>query len=216
MKRVAFIILFFTLPLFTACSDENSSSDLEDYEDYTDSDIDTLISTNENLANQLEQEREQMKEMLDTIDELKEENAQLKDDILTYKQQVIEVDNLRDTERQLRNELDERSKEIFQAMHEVDHVSLEELVGDNITVFSDNETIEIENEEGIVNTFHYLKLDQVNYVRQTLFQYHEEDELFTLEYTFFTAGDKDVRFDFEVILTYKNDDGWKLNSIMYN
>ncbi|UCZ52053.1 hypothetical protein LGQ02_14505 [Bacillus shivajii] len=216
LKTVHFPIALIFILMIAACSDENSSGDLEDYENLHDYDIDTLISTNEKLVNQLEHEREKNQQLIEQGKEIKEENAKLKDDILTYKQQVIQVENLRDTEQQLRNELDERSKDIFQAMHEADYMRLEEYVGKNIKVNNENEVLQVENDKGEVNTFHLLNLSQVNYVRQTQFEYDPEVDTFVLEYTFFTTGGKGMHYDFEVVLTYLKDGEWKLSSIMYN
>ncbi|MBU9713843.1 hypothetical protein [Evansella tamaricis] len=198
--------------LITACSD-GAEDDLESIED-TD-DIETLISTNQRLVEQVESEREENRVLQERLEDLEAENMSLKDNILTYRQELIEKDNLRTEELTIRNEVDELAKEIFQAMHERNHLYLEELVADNIFVDSNSDRLEIYDDEGrLYYTLHYIPLNTVNYVRQKSFQYNQESETFVAEYVLYSADSKDFQLDAGVEMTFVFDGEWKLFSMV--
>ncbi|UTR11198.1 hypothetical protein MM300_02370 [Evansella sp. LMS18] len=210
----AFIIV--CLLIISACTSDETPADTNTINASGNSDLDTLILTNERLVDEVSEERKENDRLSERIAELEEENRTLKDDLLTYKQKVIDQENYRIDEMKLKVTIDELAKDIFHAMHTDDHDLLNELTADNITPVSANSTLEIEEEDGRLQTFHYLKLNSVNYSRQSVFEYNQDDNKFVALYTFYSAEENDVHLITEVQLTFEEEESWKLASIQYN
>ncbi|MBU9721867.1 MULTISPECIES: hypothetical protein [Bacillaceae] len=213
MKRVLLItVTAIIFLLLTGCinGDEGQLEPIEDT-----GDIETLISTNQQLVQQIESYKDENTSLQEQVKELEEENRSLKDNILTYRQELIEKDNLREEELVTRDYLDELAKEIFQAMNDRDHYFLEGIVAENIQVNANAETLDMHDENGrLYYTFHYISLDSVNYIRQTSFNYDFDEEVFESEYSLTTGDSKDYTFDGGIKLTFIYEDEWRLSSIV--
>ena len=219
MKKVFYTVFITGLLLSSGCTDDDVPTDADQNIDVTidqTEDLDTLISTNERLVQEVSNERKENDNLKERISDLENENTLLKDDLLTYKQQLIELENFRVQEINLRNDIDAISKNIFQAMHLENYSLLEDMTAENITVSEVNNTLEINGEEEDIHTFHFLQLNTVNYVRQTSFEHNNEENEILSVYTFYSAGGKDVHVDREVVLNFIKEDKWKLKSIRYN
>jgi|SRR5690554_1357906 len=215
MKNASKLIIgVFSLTIFiTGCSEEDNYVNSDKLEE-TD-DLQTLIETNEYLIKQLEKEQEEVDELKETIDQLKNENMDLKDNILTYKQQIYELEDQMIEERELRNELDEMAKTIFDAMNQKNHNLLETLIANNIQVSADKEILDIVDDNGKYS-FQYLSLSNVYYVRQSDYKYDHEEGSFITKYTLYAASVKGDLQEEEVYLTFKKDGDWKLARISYH
>jgi len=213
MKRTLFstIIVCF---LLIACSDKNSVEQVDTLNE-TD-DAETLISTNEKLVEQLEKELNEKNELLEKIESLEEENIHLKDDILTYKQKTIELEERYQTELSLRDDLDLKARQFFQYMHELEHEQLEEVVSSNISVESEDEMLKIIGPDGIEQNFHYLQLESTRYIRQKSFSFDHDEQIFSSRYDFYSAtSDEKMNLDGGVELIFDYEDDWKVSSIRY-
>lgn len=217
MKRVLFTVTVTVIMLLTACTNGDVDIEGELIED-TD-DIQTLIETNEFLVQQLANVREENDELKEALNDLQDENNMLKDNILSYRQDVNEIENLWKEETAIRNELDQMAMEIFQAMSYKNHLQLESLVdAETITVNGEAETLEVRHEVGsnMTYTFHFISLEPIEYVRQVEFSYNPDEKTFTSKYAFYTDSDKDYSHEGEVILIFTNDGDWKLSTIRNN
>ncbi|MCD8508500.1 MAG: hypothetical protein LRY73_00355 [Bacillus sp. (in: Bacteria)] len=217
MRRVLFTVVVAGLMLITACT--NGDVDIEGALIEDTEDLQTLIETNEFLVQQLANIRGENDELKEALNNLQEETDMLKDNILSYRQEVHEIESLWREETALRNELDELAKEIFQAMSLKNHRGLEKLVDEEtITVNGEAETLEVSHGDGsnMTYTFHFISLESVNYARQVEFNYNPNDKTFTSRYAFYTDADKDYSHEGEVILVFTYDRQWKLSSIRNN
>ncbi|WP_416151329.1 hypothetical protein ACM26V_10285 [Salipaludibacillus sp. HK11] len=212
MKKTLFstFIAFF---LLMACSDNNTVEQVDNVED-TD-DVETLISTNEKLVEQLEKELEEKEKLLDQIQDLGDENMTLKDDILTYKQQAIELEDRHEYELTLRDELDEKARHFFQAMHEADEDKMGDILSSNIVIDSENNILNIMDADGLQRSFHYLQLDSVIFIRQTTFSFDHEEEEFLLRYEFYSDDDGKMDLDGGIEIKFVNEEAWNVSSIRY-
>ncbi|PYZ93590.1 hypothetical protein CR194_10525 [Salipaludibacillus keqinensis] len=213
MKKILLITLLFFI-VMVGCSNNDPVEPAADSVDNTE-DLETLISTNERLVDQLEKELEEKESLFERIQTLEEENMELKDDLLTYKQQTIEIEDRHEKELSLRHDLDYKSREFFQAMHEREHEQVEELTSSSITIDSEAEILHLTDQEGIERSFHYLQLDSVIYSRQRSFSYDHEEEVFSTEYEFYTSSEESMHFDGGVELIFENEEDWKVSSIRY-
>ncbi|WP_280769348.1 hypothetical protein [Salipaludibacillus daqingensis] len=201
--------------LLISCSDESSVEQVNNLED-TD-DVETLISTNEKLVEQLEKELAEKDQLQERIVSLENENKDLKDDILTYKQQAIELEEMHHFELSLRHDLDILARQFFQSMHEEQHEKVEEVISTDIEVDAEDDTLKITEQDGIERSFHYLQLDSVVYIRQKSFSYDHDDEIFISRYEFYSATEEDEKINLEggVEIIFINDVDWKVSSIRY-
>lgn len=199
--------------LLIACSDGNSVEEIDNLEETED--VETLISTNEKLVEQLERKLEEKNQLQDRIKSLEDENSKLKDDILTYKQETIEIEKRHKIELSLRDELDVKARKFFQSMHEEKHDQLEQAVSSNISVVSKENILNITDPDGIIRNFHYLQLDTVLYLRQSSFSFDHDEQIFTARYELYSDSDNSMIFDSEVELVFVDEDEWKVSSIRY-
>lgn len=214
MKCLKIPLLIAGILFFSACSDNEELNEQPMNEEAI-NDLETLITTNEQLVGQLENELKEREQLQEKIQEIQDENVTLKDDVLTYKQHAIELEEKHEEELVLRSQLDEKSREFFQFMHEKNHSELENIVAENITINSESETLEVINEDDISRTFHYLQLEKVIYIRQRSFSYDEEQNKFITEYEFYTESEESFQFDGGIEIVYTKDEEWKLYSIQY-
>ncbi|MGJ9382574.1 hypothetical protein [Salipaludibacillus sp. CF4.18] len=214
MKYLKIPLLLIGVLFFAACSENEEPEDLPVNEEAV-NDLDTLIATNEQLVGQLEKELKEREQLQERVQELEDENVSLKDDVLTYKQLTIELEENYEKERVLRRQLDEKSREFFQFMHERNHSELENMVADNITVNSESETLELLEDNSISQTFHYLSLEPVIYIRQRTFSYNDDQSEFTTEYEFYTESEESFQFDGGIEIIFKEAEEWKVSSIRY-
>jgi hypothetical protein len=214
MKFKVLLIISFLL-IISACTnnDNESSNNQESFQETED--METLIATNKKLVEQLEKELDEKDQFNKRIKDLEEENKQLKDDVLTYKQQAIESDEEHQQELELRNELDQSARELFQYMHERNHTELERLTASNIYVQEENDVLEVTDEEDNIRTFHYMQLNNMAYIRQRSFSLDMSQETFVTEYEFYTHADDTFLFEGAIELVYTDEEGWKLSSIRY-
>lgn len=206
------IVLLIVIAFIFGCTNKNEQWNTDALED-TD-DIETLVKTNEQLIQQIEEKKEEIETLEQTIEKLQTENMELKDDILTYKQQIYELEDRMEEERLLRNELDEKAMHLFEAMNEKNHQVIESIVGNNITVNRDLEQLEIDSEQ-TEQTFPYLTLETVRYVRQANYEFDWEEERFVTEYIMYTGGVKEPFREEIVYLTFEKDLDWQVVSISY-
>lgn len=213
MKRTLFSIMIMCFILI-ACSDENSVEQIGNLEKTED--VETLISTNEKLVEQLEKELKEKNQLQDRMKSFEDENSKLKDDILTYKQQTIEIEERHQTELSLRDDLDLKARQFFQLMHEEEDNQLEQAVSSNISIISEDDILNITDPDGIKRNFHYLSLDSVTYLRQSSFSFDHDEQLFTARYEFYSDSDESsvVAKGVEMVFVDENDE-WKVSSIRY-
>ncbi|MDG5786804.1 hypothetical protein QA612_04815 [Evansella sp. AB-P1] len=220
MKKVLFTVLTTGLILLTACTNGDASSEGENIDENvineeTD-DLQTLIETNEYLVQEQTRLREENDEYKVQIADLEAENATLKNDILTFKQQINAVEDFRKEELALRRELDELAMDIFKAMDERNHIFLERSVHSNIVINEESDALEISDTENMSYTFQYITLSPYNYIRQVDFEYDKDEKVFTSRYSFHTTDQKDIQNQGDIIMTFALDSRWKLRSIIYN
>ncbi|SDZ02916.1 hypothetical protein SAMN05421736_105141 [Evansella caseinilytica] len=216
MRKVLFTVYFTGLILIaiTACTD-GDADDLDFMENADETDVETLLAANEKLLEQLEKEKVEADLLKERIQELEEENAVFKDDLLTYKQQMIELEDGYEQELSLRNQLDDMAKNIFMAMDEKNHEFLQNSVADNVIVVPSSEVLETYAPDDQLDTFHYLQLNDVKYIRQVDFFYDKGENRFVTEYFIYSVGDKNPGYNGEVELIFTYEDSWKLSSIKY-
>ncbi|WP_096435808.1 hypothetical protein [Alteribacter populi] len=216
MKKM--LILLFTTVVLVGCSDDDFSS--EDYEEMEESeDIETLIATNERLVNQIEKYSEKNETLKEEADELKVENDQLKSDILTFKQRAHEVEEEKEFELVLRNQMDEKARQYFLSMHNRDHDQLTEMSAENIEANESREVLLI-SEDDLESTFHYLNINELDFLQIADSEYDKENERYVALYSIYSLDDGDEQdqdvFDGMIELTFQQVEGeWKVTSIQY-
>ncbi|ADU31241.1 hypothetical protein [Evansella cellulosilytica] len=206
MKRVFLSACFAFTVLLVACSNEQTNGAVDYLED-TD-DIETLIERNQSLAAQVTNLQEENEQLSSQMENLSSENIELKDDIFNYRQQLLELRDEIEETVSVRNDLDELAADIFIAMDEENHIYLERVVGDNITVNRAESQLLINDSNSFVYSFPYISMDTINYVRQSEYDYNKDENIFTAKYLIYQSANK-AQFQ-EVTLTFEYDENWKL------
>lgn len=203
---------FLLMIAFTIACNNDSGNINTDMLAETD-DIQTLIETNEYLVQQLSKEQKEVEALNERIDKLESENLELKDNILTYKQQIYELEDRMTEERLLRNELDKKAKDIFEAMNEKNHHLIESIVANNIRLDHQKDLLEIDSDHGL-QSFSYITLKNIDYIRQANYEYDLEKGIFVSEYIL-SSGGKEATRDETIYLTFAKQEDWKLVQISY-
>ncbi|AOM82401.1 hypothetical protein [Salisediminibacterium beveridgei] len=215
-----FGFIFIVAILLTACqntvNEEEASLNLND-EALNEEDLDTLISTNEKLVDQLEEKTIINDNLRDEVAELEEENADLREDLLTYRQQTLETEQYVTRYQEVRLTIDEMTRKVFMAMHDRDHVLLDTVTTDQIEPDGDRNLLVIETDEDMTRSFHYLQIDSFQSMRQMEVDYDRENESVQVVYGLYSVDDESFFRNTTVNLEFIHGDNneWLLDHIAY-
>ncbi|TMW71534.1 hypothetical protein [Alteribacter natronophilus] len=220
MKKLL-IPVFLTITLI-GCS-ENDQFAAEEYEPADENDDrETLIATNERLVEQLGKYSEKNEEMQEELEALEEENDKLKNDIITYRQQMHEARDEKEEELALRTEIDQLAGHFFEALHRRDGEKLRDLTADQVEVDMEQEqfTVTPENQIELSFEFDNLNFSEIEFLSMHEAEYDRSRNRYRAEYSFTVLNDNKGDFETESRMVemefVQNEDGsgtWKIASI---
>lgn len=219
MIRLAGLFIFLLVMILAACEtgfDENGSGHVNE-EDYNESDLETLISTNEKLVNRLEDKLEDNRTIREEIEDLEAENLELKEDLLTYRQQTLETEQYVNRLLDTRIEIDDIVRTFFLAMHERNLAELNQMTSERITVDGDREllTVKPEGEEEVERSFHFLQVDTFISMRQIDMDYGRNDDYFHVVYGLYNLEEEFNRTAVVQIEFIMDEGNWIVDAISY-
>ncbi|QKS71814.1 hypothetical protein FLK61_34665 [Paenalkalicoccus suaedae] len=210
MKIHASYLWILLLLIMTACSNDSSDGVSQQEEDMA-----SLIATNDRLTESLERELKEKEALLIEMKEVEEENQLLKDNILTYKQQAIELEASFESEMAQKARLDRQTLSFLKAMHEEDHLALETLTQDHFEIDREKNILTFEESEGLTQSFHFLQMHPTYMVQQRLATLEEGE--YTVEYEFYLTDEDsfDLTSTVEIKLAQSDEDTWAVSSVRY-
>ncbi|ADH99002.1 hypothetical protein [Salisediminibacterium selenitireducens] len=219
-NRITGLLLLLLALTVTACeteSGENWSANV-DQEEYNEDDLETLISTNEKLVDRLEEKMDENRTLRAEFEELEAENTELKEDLLTYRQQTLETEQYVNRLLETRIEIDDTVRAFFMAMHERNLAELDQMTSDRITVDGERELLVVTGQgaEETDRSFHFLQVDTFISMRQINMDYDRNDDYFHVVYGLYNLEEEAFNRTAAVQIEFILDDGnWIVDTITY-
>lgn len=213
--KMSYVLAAAALFTLTACADNENTQETEETVDVnSDTEMETLRETTEELSERLEQEQERSSELEDQVGELYEENMELKDNLLTYRQEIVDLDSAYEEERDQQQLLENMALELFQAMHERDEDTLQGLMGEEVEVDAEGELFTF-TEDDISRSFHFMRLGNVHFAHQRSFTLEGEEAV--SEYEFYEAQDEELSLEgvVEVRFSQDEEEEWQVVSLQF-
>lgn len=216
MKKTYLLLGVTAAFTMSACANDNNNenNEVQEAEEHNNEELETALETVEDLRNQLDDERERTLSLESQVADLYEENMELKDDLLTYRQEMVDQDADYEEVQAQQQMLQDLSLDLFQAMHEGDEQRLEEIMGEEVEINAE-EALFVFSDEDTTRSFHFIQLGNMNFSHLRSADFDEDEAV--REYKFYEAQEEELipSGAVEVRFVRDEEEEWKVVSLQY-